>query len=159
MTTTNYVFINSNACQLRGNSEYEVLLGSDNNRPPYSTIELISLTIETNTEYSMLCLRTDLQATNSFQNDNTNPCLCLLSFAGKNQTNTHYNYEVAGFEQPKLVIQNVNKFYVQFIDESDLPLDHGDILTFTFMLKITHVKPNETSTEYRSQIPLPILRI
>ena len=159
MTTTNYVLINSNACNLRGGFEYEVLLGSDNNRSPYSTIELISLTIETNTEYSMLCLRTDLQTTNSYQNDNMNPCLCLLSFDGKNQTNTHYNYEVAGFEQPKLVIQNVNKFYIQFVDDADAPLDHAEINHFSIMLKITHAKPNEISTEYRSQIPLPILRI
>tara|TARA_R110000868_G_scaffold167194_2_gene401487 strand:- start:929 stop:1390 length:462 start_codon:yes stop_codon:yes gene_type:complete len=153
MTTNQYVFINSHACSVI-NGGYDIDLGFDSNRPPLLTIEVISANVETTTEYSLLNLRCDLAASNSYQNDQYPACLGTIVYAGQNSLTTTETYMMTSTEQPKLVISNIRKFTIQFILPTGAKVLIDDIISFTLMFKLTYPKPLDISTEYRSQIPL-----
>jgi len=145
--TSDYVFINSSACEVI-NEEYQIKLGTNNNRPQTQIIELISIALSSAEEQPFIQVRTDFSASNYYGNDHYSPCLAILT--KDYSTATVHNYIINCTESPKFNITNTNQFAIAFYGP-DLIITPNE---FVLIFKITTPAQGALQAEYRAQIPL-----
>jgi len=148
--TSDYVFINSAACEVV-NQKYQIKLGTDNNRPQTQIIELISIALSSNEEQPFIQVRADFSASNYSGNDHYSPCIAILTkdYSVGDPATDHY-YIINCTEPPKFNITNTNQFSIAFYGP-DLILTPTN---FVLHFKLSIPPQGLLQAEYRAQIPL-----
>ena len=154
-----YVHVDVNANQIpapvfSGNA-YEVTLSYDNDRVPYSLIELIAGTVHsaTNTANTYV-LKCEEIATNAINNLNKGSTFALMNYNTQVQAG-HHDYDFI-CNSAKLLFSNAKKLHIYLTDEEGTIIDPagGDIIGFNFIFKISYPTVGGIPPVYRSQIPL-----
>ncbi len=161
MTTSQYVYINRNVNN-ESNGVYKISLGEEINRIPNKTIEIISSSVESVSEYPFITIRADLQPTNYFSDDGYGPCLGILQ--NNNKAGAHWNYTESGYEQPRYVINNINSFNISYyagasqVDPDDPTIIPVEAINFSIIFKITYPEQGAINKQYTNEIQSPGLR-
>jgi len=131
--------------------------GQTDNRPPYEIVELIDACVITATERNQVILKTDLQPSNYFSNDNLNISMGILHYASSYiqppGTNDVFRYELSDSEKPKYIVSNLQPFKVFLTGLDGSPVTPGEVVGYMFMFKISYPEQGSITKNYVTQIP------
>ena len=98
--TSDYLFINSSACEI-SNNQYKIILSQNNNRPQTQIIELISIALSSAEEQPYLQVRAGINPSNYEGNDKYAPCIGILTkdYSVGDPAAVH-NYIMSAIEAP-----------------------------------------------------------
>lgn len=161
MNIDTYVYVKKTAAITIGN-EFQVNLIPNNDRP-FNSIQVISAVIESDNEYGMIGLRSNLSPLNAYTIDNNASVLSIFDYNTKLIAG-HHVYSLSGYEQPIYeVTNNLSNFRIVITNESPepepvpptpQPIPAAEILHFSIIFKLSYYSASQSAVDYRAQVPL-----
>ena len=131
--------------------------GQTSNRPPYEIVELIDACVITATERNQIIVKTDLQPSNYYSNDNLNTMAGILHYASSYVqppgTDDVYRYECSDSEKPKYIVSNLQPFRVFLTGLDGSPVTPGEVVSYMFLFKISYPDQGSITRDYVKAIP------
>jgi hypothetical protein len=157
--TDEYLHINSTSSPLDAAGVGTVVINYDSNRAPYALVEVISGTIQSDTDVNTSYVLTTQEIANNVRNtSNKGTTLALIDYvAPLTGTGADFVYQLIG-QSTKALYSNSRVLHFYITNAAGDPtlgvVGGGVILGYNFVLKISRPVVGSIAPAYREQIPL-----